>query len=276
MKAAIQPPLSKTAPARWWWRGPARSARRWWSPPPPAMPARPGRHGSRGRAESGHLCPTHRPTRQDRPAADLRRPGAAGGWHLRRCLRPDHPGCPGVWLVLPQYRLQSLHRSKGKKTAALGNLGAGSNAQSGMPNVQALRAEDLRLGWRWQHHFRHPQRLQRSAGAGLARSNAAHLWRPGRRLGCDRQRFPGRHRERSSRSQRKTLADSISVDLPRDGVRAVRAAAQTGGSYILVSDAEILAAIAALGKAGIFAEPAGATSYAGLVKAVQQGLDRAG
>jgi threonine synthase len=69
----------------------------------------------------------------------------------------------------------------------------------------------------------------------------------------------------------KTLADSISVDLPRDGVRAVRAASQTGGSYILVSDAEILAAIAALGKAGIFAEPAGATSYAGLVKAVQEG-----
>ena len=77
--------------------------------------------------------------------------------------------------------------------------------------------------------------------------------------------------KRSPRSQRNTLADSISVDLPRDGVRAVRAASQTGGSYLLVSDAEILAAIAALGKAGIFAEPAGATSYAGLVKAVQDG-----
>jgi threonine synthase len=70
----------------------------------------------------------------------------------------------------------------------------------------------------------------------------------------------------------QTLADSISVDLPRDGVRAVRAARETRGSYILVSDEEILAAIAALGKAGIFAEPAGATSYAGLVKAVQSGL----
>ncbi len=69
-----------------------------------------------------------------------------------------------------------------------------------------------------------------------------------------------------------TLADSISVDLPRDGVRAVRAARQTGGQYILVSDAEILAGIAALGKTGIFAEPAGATSYAGLVKALQQSM----
>jgi threonine synthase len=69
-----------------------------------------------------------------------------------------------------------------------------------------------------------------------------------------------------------TLADSISVDLPRDGVRAIRAARETGGSYIVVSDTEILAAIVSLGKAGIFAEPAGATSYAGLVKAVRQDL----
>lgn len=68
-----------------------------------------------------------------------------------------------------------------------------------------------------------------------------------------------------------TIADSISVDLPRDGVRAVRAATQTNGKYLTVRDQEILAAIAALGKAGLFVEPAGATSYAGLVKAVDQG-----
>lgn len=67
-----------------------------------------------------------------------------------------------------------------------------------------------------------------------------------------------------------TLADSISVDLPRDGVRAVRAARETGGGYILVSDAEILRAIAELGRVGIFAEPAGATAYAGMVRALQQ------
>lgn len=69
-----------------------------------------------------------------------------------------------------------------------------------------------------------------------------------------------------------TLADSISVDLPRDGVRAVRAARETGGRYILVSDQEILEAIPELGKAGIFAEPAGATAYAGLKKAIRSGM----
>ena len=71
-----------------------------------------------------------------------------------------------------------------------------------------------------------------------------------------------------------TLADSISVDLPRDGVRAVRAARETGGTYVTVRDADILEAIATLGRVGVFAEPAGATSYAGLVKAASEGIVR--
>ncbi len=69
-----------------------------------------------------------------------------------------------------------------------------------------------------------------------------------------------------------TLADSISVDLPRDGVRAVRAAKETGGTYITVTDDEIIKSIAELGKMGIFPEPAGATAYAGLVKATSLGV----
>jgi len=70
----------------------------------------------------------------------------------------------------------------------------------------------------------------------------------------------------------QTLADSISVDLPRDGVRAVRAVRETGGIFLTVSDAEILDAMRALARrAAVFAEPAGATAYAGLVKAAGQG-----
>jgi threonine synthase len=67
-----------------------------------------------------------------------------------------------------------------------------------------------------------------------------------------------------------TIADSISVDLPRDGVRAVRAAAETNGSYITIPDDAIIEAIADLGRVGIFAEPAGAAAYAGLKKAVRE------
>jgi threonine synthase len=70
-----------------------------------------------------------------------------------------------------------------------------------------------------------------------------------------------------------TLADSISADIPRDGVRAVRAVRETGGAYLSVSDDEILAAIRDLARAeAVFAEPAAAAAYAGLVKAVKQGL----
>jgi threonine synthase len=70
-----------------------------------------------------------------------------------------------------------------------------------------------------------------------------------------------------------TLADSISAGLPRDRLKAMAAVVETGGAYITVSDEEILAAIPALARgSGVFAEPAGAASHAGLVKAVEQGL----
>ena len=70
-----------------------------------------------------------------------------------------------------------------------------------------------------------------------------------------------------------TLADSISVDLPRDGLRALRAATETGGAYLAVPDSAILDAIAELGRdAAVFAEPAGAAAYAGLLTAGEKNL----
>ena len=69
-----------------------------------------------------------------------------------------------------------------------------------------------------------------------------------------------------------TLADSISVDLPRDGVRAESAAKETGGTSVTVSDDEIIQSIAELGRLGVFAEPAGAAAYAGLVRAAASGV----
>jgi threonine synthase len=67
-----------------------------------------------------------------------------------------------------------------------------------------------------------------------------------------------------------TLASGIAVSLPRDGVRAVRAVRETGGQYLVVSDDDILRAMPVLAReAAVFAESAGAASYAGLVKAVR-------
>jgi threonine synthase len=74
----------------------------------------------------------------------------------------------------------------------------------------------------------------------------------------------------------RTLADSIAVDLPADGLRALRAATRTGGAYLTVSDAAILQSIAELGRSGLFAEPAAAAAWAGLRRALAQGLVNAG
>ncbi len=69
--------------------------------------------------------------------------------------------------------------------------------------------------------------------------------------------------------QAVTVADSIAADLPRDGMRALRAIRATGGAALQVSDAEILAAIPTLARlTGVFAEPAGAAALAGLQKAL--------
>jgi threonine synthase len=69
-----------------------------------------------------------------------------------------------------------------------------------------------------------------------------------------------------------TRADSIAADLPKDRVNAVNAIKETAGAFVMVPDAEILAAIPALGKVGIFAEPAASCAYAGLKAAVAQGV----
>ena len=71
----------------------------------------------------------------------------------------------------------------------------------------------------------------------------------------------------------QTAADSISAGLPRDRIKALAAVKETDGAYISVSDDEILAAIPVLARgSGVFAEPAGAAAFAGLVKAVNEGL----
>lgn len=71
----------------------------------------------------------------------------------------------------------------------------------------------------------------------------------------------------------QTVADSISAGLPRDRVKAMAAVKETGGAYISVTDADILAAIPALARgSGVFGEPAGAAAYAGLRQAINDGL----
>jgi threonine synthase len=69
-----------------------------------------------------------------------------------------------------------------------------------------------------------------------------------------------------------TIADGIDVRKPNDATMAVRAIRESGGCGLRVSDEEILASIARLAAStGVFAEPAAAAAFAGLVKARQTG-----
>lgn len=71
----------------------------------------------------------------------------------------------------------------------------------------------------------------------------------------------------------QTVADSISSDLPRDRVKALRAIRQTGGACVTVNDEAIFAAIPEIARgSGVFVEPACSATWAGLREAIQLGL----
>lgn len=70
----------------------------------------------------------------------------------------------------------------------------------------------------------------------------------------------------------RTIADSIAVGVPRNWRKALSAVRESGGTMIDVSDEEILDAMRYTGRlAGVFAEPAAATSVAGVRRAVAEG-----
>jgi threonine synthase len=70
----------------------------------------------------------------------------------------------------------------------------------------------------------------------------------------------------------QTIADGISVSLPRNGAMAVKVIRESGGFGITVSDEEILTAEKELARlTGVFAEPSGAASYAGLIRLLREG-----
>ncbi|HDR05066.1 MAG TPA: pyridoxal-phosphate dependent enzyme [Candidatus Marinimicrobia bacterium] len=65
----------------------------------------------------------------------------------------------------------------------------------------------------------------------------------------------------------QTVADSISVDVPRGGYYALKMLQKYGGKSVTVSDEAILNAQKELsGTTGLFAEPAAAAAYAGFLK----------
>ncbi|MDD2716350.1 MAG: pyridoxal-phosphate dependent enzyme [Candidatus Wallbacteria bacterium] len=71
----------------------------------------------------------------------------------------------------------------------------------------------------------------------------------------------------------ETVADSISVDIPRAFSQAIRIAKEKKGHFMTVSDSEIQAAQRKLAaESGVFAEPAAAAAAAGFIRERESGI----
>jgi len=67
-----------------------------------------------------------------------------------------------------------------------------------------------------------------------------------------------------------TVADSIAVNQPRDGLAAVKAVIQSGGAAVTIPDQEILAAIPEMARtSGVFPEPAAAAPWAAVKQMIR-------
>ena len=83
--------------------------------------------------------------------------------------------------------------------------------------------------------------------------------------------------ERIEPVEASTLADSINVGAPRNGIKALRAVRASGGAIVTARDEAILSWIPRLARAtGVFAEPTGVAALAGLEAALEKGLVRRG
>jgi len=70
-----------------------------------------------------------------------------------------------------------------------------------------------------------------------------------------------------------SVADSLTVQAPRNALQCLRVIRASGGGGVAVSDDAIIRAIAELARlTGVFAEPAGAAVLAGLRAALEQGI----
>jgi threonine synthase len=70
-----------------------------------------------------------------------------------------------------------------------------------------------------------------------------------------------------------TYADSINVPVPRNWRKAVNAVHESDGAYVTATDNEIMQSVPLTGRlTGVFAEPAAATTIAGVVVAKEKGI----
>jgi threonine synthase len=73
-----------------------------------------------------------------------------------------------------------------------------------------------------------------------------------------------------------TIAEGIASSKPTRVVEALRAVRDSGGSIVAVSEDEIIAALGALARKGLFVEPTSAAAAAGLTQLLQSGAIKPG
>jgi len=78
--------------------------------------------------------------------------------------------------------------------------------------------------------------------------------------------------DRAETTAVRTLADSIAVGTPRDQIKCLKSAKESGGRLMAVSDEQILAALRRMAAAtGVMAEPAAAVALAGALQMAAEG-----
>lgn len=77
-------------------------------------------------------------------------------------------------------------------------------------------------------------------------------------------------------AEENTIADSIAVGIPRNPIKGMNAVKKSSGTFVKVSDQEIMDAMIELGHLeGVFAEPAAAASLAGMIRARKEEIIKA-
>jgi threonine synthase len=140
------------------------------------------------------------------------------------------------------------------------------------------------LGWRY------PQHLVSPVAGGTLLPRIARGFRELRTIGLVEGELPRIHAAQASGCapvvnalqsgadqlelvRPNTIAKSIAIGNPADGLQVLQTVRQTGGSGTAVSDEQIIAAIRLLAETeGIFTEPAGGTTLAGAIDLIQRGL----
>lgn len=79
-----------------------------------------------------------------------------------------------------------------------------------------------------------------------------------------------KHNEPLKEAMENTIADSISVGIPRNPIKAIKAVKKSLGAWIAITDEQILQSMKQLGSnEGIFGEPAGVAALAGVKEAIK-------